>query len=130
MACFCRCKDRLSQWRSYGKGFGGYSIGFKRAEIEATDLRFERVSYDETARERRAARLEREAIVDGTDMLNAQTSEAELWPWLNHGRFGEVALRAALQEPRLRRGERVADRPAPHPRSPRARRFDPLTLWD
>ncbi|HUY99940.1 MAG TPA: DUF2971 domain-containing protein [Thermomicrobiaceae bacterium] len=53
VACFCKRKDLLSQWRGYAKGTGGFSIGFKRRELEAVGedrdfgrCEFRQVSYD------------------------------------------------------------------------------------
>jgi hypothetical protein len=33
VTCFCKCGDLLSQWRGYGAGTDGISIGFKAKEI-------------------------------------------------------------------------------------------------
>ncbi|MDP5226147.1 MULTISPECIES: hypothetical protein [Arthrobacter] len=34
VACFCGDVDLLSQWRGYGGGIGGFSIGFARERLE------------------------------------------------------------------------------------------------
>src|SRR5262249_39228851 len=49
VTCFCEEGNLLSQWRGYGKGGGGYSIGFERCLLgtrspEGTSLR--KVIYD------------------------------------------------------------------------------------
>jgi Protein of unknown function (DUF2971) len=50
--CFCQQGDLLSQWRSYGRHGGGYSLGFSSAALAALDqavvgtLDFFKVMYD------------------------------------------------------------------------------------
>ena len=39
VACFCEGGDGLSQWRGYGKSIGGYSLGFKFADLQAVEKR-------------------------------------------------------------------------------------------
>lgn len=60
VVCFCADPDLLSQWRGYGGGGGGYSLGFKAdvlTSLGSGGLTLVRVIYDEDEQRRRVGEL-------------------------------------------------------------------------
>jgi hypothetical protein len=70
VACFCEEDDLLSQWRGYGAGVGGYSIGLDPTPIAIAAARADggnvflrRVIYEKSEQERLVAQLFDEAFI-------------------------------------------------------------------
>jgi len=103
VACFCEKKDLLSQWRGYAKSVGGFSIGFKRRELEAVDeqrdfgrCEFEKVSYDVYSQRAQLREQLREAIKRYELTGESERDRLSLWQSVMGGYFGEVGFNAVL----------------------------------
>lgn len=101
VTCFCEDKDLLSQWRGYGGGMGGFSIGFKRDAIEAAnegDFRpyeFQRVHYDELGLRAQLREHALEAFGDYGAVAEDEQQRVAVWHELG-GRFAEVTYQSLL----------------------------------
>lgn len=103
VSCFCEDKDLLSQWRGYGAGIGGYSIGFKRRDllVVSADRSLgpygaERVDYDEgSLRDELRSNL-RDAVHRYGETLDGADLETRLraWQTLMGGYFSEIGFNA------------------------------------
>ncbi len=103
VACFCECKDLLSQWRGYARGVGGYAIGFKRAEIESTSAgrrlgpyAFETVDYDAEAKRAELRKQLLHAVQIYQRQAMSQKERLPIWRKLIGDYFGGVGFSAPL----------------------------------
>jgi hypothetical protein len=101
VACFCECKNLLSQWRGYGSRIGGYSIGFNRRQIESVSSNRELGPYEFNRVDYNSEQLKAELVaqfqpyVETGQQHGTPLERAHAWHSLVQQHFGPIGYFAS-----------------------------------